>query len=246
MRKGLMFSRCGDAGSVGAVRILLIEDDARLVSVLERAVKETGWTVETARDGVDGEHLLRTGGGDAAVLDLGLPGRSGLELLKRLRARGSTLPVLVLTGRDAVDDRVAGLDAGADDYVVKPVALSELLARLRALVRRGGGSGPVLRYADVELDPARGTATRAGRRLDLRPREYGLLEYFLRHPERVLSRQSIYEHVWEHDFDGLSNVLEVYVRYLRTKLEAAGPRLLHTVRGRGYVLRRGDDEDGEE
>ena len=226
------------------MKILLVEDDARFVSVLERAVKETGWTVETARNGIDGDHLLRTGGGDAVVLDLGLPGRSGLDLLKRLRARGSTLPVLVLTGRDAVDDRVAGLDAGADDYVVKPVALTELLARLRALVRRGGGSGPVLRYADLELDPARGTVTRAGKRLDLRPREYGLLEFFLRHPEEVLSRQSIYEHVWEHNYDGLSNVLEVYVRYLRTKLEGTGERLLHTVRGRGYVLRH-DDEGGE-
>lgn len=220
------------------MKILLIEDDARFVSVLERAIRETGWTIETARDGESGEHLLKTGGGDAVILDLGLPGKSGLELLKRLRARGSTLPVLVLTGRDAVDDRVAGLDAGADDYVVKPCALTELLARLRALVRRGGGTGPVLRYADLELDPARGTVARGGRRLDLRPREYGLLEFFLRRPEQVLSRQTIYEHVWDHDFDGLSNVLEVYVRYLRTKLEDPGTRLLHTVRGRGYVLRR--------
>jgi DNA-binding response OmpR family regulator len=133
---------------------------------------------------------------------------------------------------------VAGLDAGADDYVVKPCVLAEVLARLRALLRRGGGGGPVLRYADVELDPARGTATRAGRRLDLRPREFGLLEYLLRHPEQILTRTALYDHVWEHDYDGLSNVLEVYVRYLRTKLEEAGPRLIHTVRGRGYVLRR--------
>ena len=224
------------------MKILLVEDDARLVSVLERAIRETGWTIETARDGVEGDHLLKTGGGDAVVLDLGLPGRSGLELLKRLRARGSTLPVLVLTGRDAVDDRVAGLDAGADDYVVKPCALTELFARLRALVRRGGGGGPVLRYADLELDPARGTAARGGKRLDLRPREYALLEFFLRHPEEVLSRQRIYEHVWEHDFDGLSNVLEVYVRYVRTKLEEHGPRLIQTVRGRGYALERGEEE----
>lgn len=220
------------------MRILIVEDDARLASVLERAVAEAGWTSEVARDGLEGEHLLRTGGGDAAILDLGLPGRSGLSLLRQLRASGSKLPVLVLTGRDAVEDRVAGLDAGADDYVVKPCALAELLARLRALLRRGGGTGPMLRYADVELDPARGTVARGGARLELRPREYALLEYFLRHPEEVLTRARIYEHVWEHDYDGLSNVLEVYVGYLRAKLEAHGPRLLHTVRGRGYVLRR--------
>jgi DNA-binding response OmpR family regulator len=225
-----------------AVKILIVEDDARLASVLERAIREAGWTTEVARDGDEGDHALRGGGADAAVLDLGLPRRSGIELLRRLRASGSTLPVLVLTGRDGVDDRVAGLDAGADDYVVKPCALSELLARLRALLRRGGGTGPVLRYADVELDPARGTAQRAGKRLDLRPREFALLEFLLRHPEEVLTRTRIYDHVWEHDYDGLSNVLDVYVRYLRTKLEAHGPRLVQTVRGRGYALRRDGDD----
>ncbi len=222
------------------MKILIVEDDARWSSLLERAVKEAGWTAEIARDGVEGDHLLRTGSGDAAVLDLGLPGKSGFELLKRLRASGSTLPVLVLTARDGLEERVAGLDAGADDYVVKPCALTEILARLRALLRRGGGSGPVLRYADVELDPARGVATRAGQRLTLRPREYALLEFFLRHPESVLTRERIYEHVWEHDFDGLSNVLEVYVRYLRTKLEVLGDRLIQTVRGRGYAFRHGE------
>lgn len=223
------------------MKVLIVEDDVRFADVLARAVRETGWTAEVAHDGVDGEHLLRTGGGDAAVLDLGLPGRTGLELLRGLRARGSTLPVLVLTGRDAVEDRVAGLDAGADDYVVKPCALAEVLARLRALLRRGGGSGPVLRYADVELDPGRGVATRAGKRLELRPREHALLEFFLRHPEEVLTRGRIYESVWEHDYEGLSNVLDVYIGYLRQKLEAAGPRLVHTVRGRGYELRRPED-----
>ena len=225
------------------MKILVIEDDARFASVLARAITETGWTVEIAKDGIEGEFLLRTGGGDAAVLDLGLPGKSGLELLRRLRAKGSTLPVLVLTGRDGIEERVAGLDAGADDYVVKPCELTELLARLRALLRRGGGSGPVLRYADLELDPARGVATQGGRRLELRPREHALLEFFLRHPEQVLSRQRIYEHVWEHDFDGLSNVLEVYVRYLRTKLDPHGERLIQTVRGRGYELRREEPRD---
>ena len=225
------------------MKVLIVEDDVRFADVLARALRETGWTAEIAHDGVEGEYLLRTGGGDAAVLDLGLPGKGGLELLRGLRARGSTLPVLVLTGRDAVEDRVAGLDAGADDYLVKPCALAELLARLRALLRRGGGSGPVLRFADVELDPARGTASRGGKRLELRPREHALLEFFLRHPEQVLTRAVVYESVWDHDYEGLSNVLDVYVGYLRQKLEAAGPRLLHTVRGRGYVLRREEEDD---
>jgi DNA-binding response OmpR family regulator len=131
---------------------------------------------------------------------------------------------------------VKGLDHGADDYLVKPFALDELLARVRALLRRGGGSEPVLRYADVELDPSRGTAMRAGKRLPLRPKEHSLLEYFLRYPDQVLSRVRIYEHVWQSRYDGWSNVIEVYVRYLRLHLEATGSRLIHTVRGRGYVL----------
>lgn len=223
------------------MRILIIEDDTRLAGVLERALKEAGWTVEVASDGVEGEYFLRSGSQDAVVLDLGLPGKDGLSLLADVRRDGSSVPVLVLTGRDAIEDRVAGLDAGADDYLVKPFALDELMARLRALLRRGGGAEPILRYADVELDPARGTVMRAGKRLTLRPREYALLEYFLRYPERVLTRASIYEHVWEYSYDGMSNVLEVYVRYLRNSLEEHGPRLIHTVRGRGYVLRREDD-----
>ena len=223
------------------MRILVIEDDTRLAGVLERALKEAGWTVEVAGDGVEGEYHLRTGSADAVVLDLGLPGKDGLTLLSEIRREGSSVPVLVLTGRDGVEDRVAGLDSGADDYLVKPFALDELMARLRALLRRGGGAEPVLRYADLELDPARGTVMRAGKRLTLRPREYALLEYFLRHPERILTRSAIYEHVWEYAYDGLSNVLEVYVRYLRNSLEEHGPRLIHTVRGRGYVLRREED-----
>ncbi len=222
------------------MRILVIEDDQRLSSVLERALQQEGWTVEVAHDGASGEELLRNGSGDAAILDLGLPGRDGLDLLTQLREGGSSLPVLILTGRDAVESRVHGLDAGADDYLVKPFALDELLARVRSLLRRGGGSEPVLRFADLELDPARGTVMRGGKRLTLRPREYGLLEYFMRNPEQVLSRSRIYEHVWEARYDGLSNVIEVYIRYLRNHLEANGDRLIHTVRGRGYILQRED------
>lgn len=220
------------------MRILVIEDDARLACVLERAFEEVGWTVLIAGDGEEGAYRLRADPADAVVLDLGLPLRDGLDLLRTLRRDGSTVPVLILTGRDRVEDRVEGLDAGADDYLLKPFALDELMARLRALLRRGGGAEPVLRYADVELDPARGTVMRRGQRLVLRPREYALLEYFLRHPEHVLTRAVLYEHVWEYTYDGMSNVLEVYVRYLRGKLEAEGPRLIHTVRGRGYVFQR--------
>ncbi len=220
------------------VRIYLIEDDRRLAEVLERALHDEGYTVEVAHDGHAGGELLHLGAADLVVLDLGLPGRDGLELLREVRDGGSTMPVLVLTGRDGIDQRVTGLDLGADDYLVKPFALDELLARMRALLRRGSGAQPVLRYADLELDPSRGTAMRGGERLPLRPREYQLLEYFLRNPEQVLTRSRIYEHVWEARYDGLSNVIEVYIRYLRNHLEALGPRLIHTLRGRGYMLTR--------
>ena len=220
------------------MRILLIEDDRRLSSVLERAMTQEGWAVACAYDGLAGGNLLRAGTADLLILDLGLPARDGLELLKELRAGGSSLPTLILTGRDAIEQRVEGLDAGADDYLVKPFALDELLARARALLRRGSGAEPTLRYADVELDPSRGTAMRGGNRLPLRPREFGLLEFFLRHPEQVLGREQIYETVWEQRFDGLTNVIEVYIRYLRGHLEAFGPRLIHTIRGQGYELRR--------
>jgi len=222
------------------VRILLIEDDLRLSDVLARALRQEGWTVDTAGDGLEGGRLLSTGSGDLVILDLGLPGRDGMDLLRSLRESGSTVPVLILTGRDALEQRVAGLDAGADDYLVKPFALDELLARARALLRRGSGAEPVLRYADLELDPARGTAMRAGQRLALRPREYGLLEFFMRNPERVLTRARIYESVWEARYDGLTNVIEVYIRYLRGSLAKHGGPLIHTLRGRGYMLHRED------
>lgn len=223
------------------MRILLIEDDRRLSNVLVRAFNHEGFEVDVAYDGDSGSDLLRAGIGDALILDLGLPGRDGLDLLKELRSGGSTLPVVVLTGRDDLEQRVTGLDAGADDYVIKPFQLDELLARVRALLRRTG-SHPVLRYADVELDPNTGVATRAGRRLDLRPRELALLECFLQNAEDVLSRERIYADVWEARYDGLSNVIEVYIRYLRNHLEAEGPRLIHTVRGEGYVLHRGEGQ----
>ena len=220
------------------MRVLVIEDDTRLAGILERALVDEGYKVDVMYDGVAGDQRLQAGGVDLAILDLGLPGRDGLELLRSLRATGSTLPVLVLTGRDAVEQRVQGLDAGADDYLVKPFALDELLARVRSLMRRGQGKEPVLRYADVEVDPSRGTAMRAGERLDLRPREYDLLLYMMRNPDQVLTRDQLHEAVWHAPYDSMSNVLEVYVGYLRGHLEAHGPRLVHTVRGKGYVLKR--------
>ena len=222
------------------MRILVIEDDERLTGVLERALDQEGYDVISTSEGETGEKLLRAGNLDALILDLGLPDRDGLAVLESLRDRGSSLPVLVLTGRDTVDERVKGLDAGADDYLIKPFALNELLARMRSLLRRGAGAEPILRYADLELDPSRGTALRGGKRLDLRPREFGLLHFFMKHPEQTLTRDRIYEGVWETRHDGLTNVLEVYIRYLRTHLEHRGPRLIHTVRGKGYILRHGE------
>lgn len=223
------------------MRVLLIEDDERLCSVLDRALRQEGWSVEIANDGVVGGRAMQKGNFDLVILDLGLPGRDGMDLLRELRKGGSSLPVLILTGRDAVDQRVAGLDAGADDYLVKPFALDELLARVRSMARRAPGGGDLLRYADVEVDPELRTATRAGKNLNLRPREYALLKFFMENPEKVLTRARIYEKVWEAKYDGLTNVIEVYVRYLRTAIEAQGSRLIHTVRGRGYEFRREDD-----
>lgn len=228
-----------DLGRGARMRILIIEDDTRLAGILERALRDEGYTPEIVDNGMAATDALAAGRADMALLDLGLPGRDGLEVLRRLRGDGSSLPVLVLTGRDAVGQRVAGLDAGADDYLVKPFALDELLARVRSLLRRGVGQAAMLRYADIELDPAARVARRAGHTLDLRPLEATLLEMFLRHPEEVLTRTRLYHHVWGEREDLMSNVLEVYVGYLRGHLEAHGPRVVHTERGRGYVLRRG-------
>lgn len=208
-----------------------------MARTLRRALVEEGYAVTLAGDGRRALELARAAPFEAVLLDLGLPGLDGMEVLRELR-RGSGIPVLILTARDALPDRVAGLDAGADDYLIKPFALEELLARVRALVRRPGpGRRPLLEYRDLRLDPAAGLVRRGDRPLDCSAREYALLHYFLLHPGEVLSKSRLYHAVWGSDFDGRSNVLEVYVRYLRAKLEAGGePRLLQTVRGRGYLL----------
>jgi two-component system copper resistance phosphate regulon response regulator CusR len=219
------------------IRILVIEDEKEIADFMVRGLREEGFTVEHAADGEDGSHALGSGGWDVVLLDWWLPKTDGLTLLRRFRQTDGRTPVLFLTARDAVSDRVRGLDAGADDYLCKPFAFEELLARVRALARRSERGADVnLRYEDVSVDLATHRAERAGGRLDLTAKEQSLLVFFLRHPGEVLSRTRIYESVWDERYDGLSNTLEVHVMELRRKLEARGPRLIHTLRGRGYLL----------
>ena len=222
------------------MRILVVDDEPAVRDALRRALALEGYEVELRADGREALRLLAGAAPDAIVLDLLMPEVDGLEVCRRLRAAGDDTPILILTARDAVGDRVTGLDAGADDYLVKPFALEELLARLRALLRRTGGNGDqgVLRFADLTLDPARYEVKRGARRIELTKTEFLLLELFLRNPRQVLTRSLIFERVWGYDFGPTSNSLEVYVGYLRRKLEAGGePRLVHTVRGVGYALR---------
>jgi len=220
------------------IRILVIEDEESIADFLVRGLREEGFTVERAADGQDGWHALQTAAWDVVLLDWWLPATDGLSLLRRFRQAGRTTPVLFLTARDAVSDRVRGLDSGADDYLCKPFAFSELLARVRALARRQDhGTGTVLSFADVTMDLATHRVQRADKRLDLTAKEYALLLFFLRHPGEVLTRTRIYEQVWEESYDGLSNTLEVHLVELRRKLEEHGSRLIHTLRGQGYVFR---------
>jgi two-component system response regulator MprA len=221
------------------MRILVVDDEPSVRDALDRALRMDGYKVQLAADGLEALEALAQQPPDAIVLDVLMPELDGLEVCRRLRVAGDRVPVLMLTARDSVPDRVRGLDAGADDYLVKPFALEELTARLRALLRRSGGPvGEKLRHADLELDPGEHTVARGGRAIELTRTEFLLLELLLRHPRQVLTRTQIFEHVWGYDFGTSSNSLEVYVGYLRRKLEAAGePRLVHTVRGIGYVLR---------
>lgn len=220
------------------MRILVVDDEPAVRAALERALALERYEVETAADGREALERLATSPPDAMVLDVAMPGVDGLEVCRRLRAAGDRTPVLMLTARDAVDDRVEGLDAGADDYLVKPFALRELQARLRALLRRHERGADPLRYADLALDPGAHEAWRGDRRLQLSRTEFGLLELFMRHPRQVLTRTQIFEAVWGYDFGATSNALGVYVGYLRRKTEEGGePRLVQTVRGIGYVLR---------
>jgi two-component system copper resistance phosphate regulon response regulator CusR len=219
------------------IRILVIEDDEEIADFVVRGLREEGYTVELATDGDAGWHALAGGPWDVIVLDWRLPGPDGLSLLDRFRQAGHDTPVLFLTARDAVSDKVRGLNHGADDFLSKPFDYEELLARVRALARRRSAPGStVVSFCDVRIDLATHRAERAGERLDLTPKEQALLLFFLRHPEEVLSRTRIYEHVWDERYDGLSNTLEYHVMEVRRKLEAHGPRLIHTLRGRGYLF----------
>ncbi len=219
-------------------RVLVIEDDEAILKMVRRGLAYEGYQVDVAMDGESGLLLARDHPPDLVVLDLMLPGLDGMEVCRRLRAGGST-PILILTAKDQISDRVEGLDAGADDYMVKPFSLDELLARIRALLRRAQPSRPkILRFRDLVLDTGTRQAARGNRIISLTAKEYELLELFMRHPRQVLTRDVIFDHVWDYDFGGESNIIEVYIRYLRQKLEAEGEeRLIHTVRGMGYVLR---------
>jgi two-component system, OmpR family, response regulator MprA len=222
------------------VKVLVVDDERAVRDSLRRALELEGYNVDLAIDGADALHRLdENGQPDAVVLDVLMPGLDGLEVCRILRAKGNSVPVLMLTARSEVEDRVAGLDAGADDYLPKPFALDELLARLRALLRRAApGAEEILRFADVELNVSTREVQRTGEPIELTRTEFNLLELFLRNPRQVLTRSVIFERVWGYDFGFASNSLDVYIGYLRRKTEDGGrPRLIHTVRGVGYALR---------
>jgi two-component system OmpR family response regulator len=224
------------------MRLLVVEDDPGMVAVLTRGLREAGFAVDTATTGRDGLWSASEVEYDAVVLDLGLPDLDGLVVVDQLRSRGRWMPVLALTARDAVAQRVAGLDAGADDYLTKPFAFEELLARLRSLIRRGPHERPpMLRVGDLELDPAGRQVCRAGQPIALSAKEFALLECFMRSPGQALTRSYLIEHVWDMAFDSDSNVVDVYVGYLRAKIDHPfGRATLRTVRGAGYLLEAGD------
>jgi two-component system copper resistance phosphate regulon response regulator CusR len=220
-----------------SIRVLVIEDETNIADFVLRGLREEGYVVEHAADGASAWNFLRSAEWDLILLDWWLPDQDGLSLLQRFRQMGNRTPVLFLTARDAVSDRVRGLDAGADDYLTKPFAFEELLARVRAVVRRRDqGESTTLVFRDLRVDLATGRAERNGHPLSLTAKEHALLVFFLRHCGQVLSRTRIYEHVWDERYDGFSNTLEVHIKELRRKLEAHGERLIHTLRGRGYLL----------
>lgn len=221
------------------MRVLVVEDNPEMGARLEQGLREHGYVVDLVADGAEGLRLAATGVHDLLILDRMLPGRDGLGVLRDLRAAGVATPAIFLSARGSVDDRVAGLDAGADDYLAKPFSFAELLARIRVVLRRGGDPAPaVLRVLDLRLDPAARAVERGGRRIDLSPKQFALLAYLMRHAGQVVSRTMIQEHVWNFDFDGLTNVVDVHINRLRNKVDRGFDRpLIHTLRGVGYVLR---------
>jgi DNA-binding response OmpR family regulator len=219
------------------MRVLVVEDDRKVAAFIQRGLEEEGYAVDVLHDGIEAGDQARLIDYDAAVLDLMLPGGSGLQVLRDLRAKKVDVPVLFLTARDALEDRIAGLDAGADDYMIKPFAVAEVMARLRALLRRGQPREVRLRVADLDMDLAHHVVTRSGRRLDLRPKEYALLEFLMRNSGRPTTRSLIIEHVWDIHYDSISNVVEVHINALRKKVDRGFDLpLIHTVRGVGYML----------
>ena len=219
------------------MRILVVEDDRAVASFIQRGLEQEACAVDVLHDGTDVGAQAQSIDYDAVVLDLMLPRRSGFEVLRDVRARKPSLPVLILTAKDLLEERIAGLDEGADDYMVKPFALAELLARLRALLRRGTPHETTLHVADLELDTGRRTVSRGGRTVDLKPREYALLEFLMRNRDRPVPRSLIIEHVWDIHFESVSNVVDVYVNSLRNKIDRGVPLpLIHTIRGVGYMI----------
>ena len=220
------------------MRLLVIEDEKKLAGFIKKGLEEEGYALDVAHDGQEGLLLALDGVHDLIILDINLPRMDGISVLKEFRRQQGKTPVLLLTVRAAIEDKVLGLDTGADDYLTKPFSFQELLARIRALLRRRPEvSPPLLQVADLTLDPARRLVSRGGDRLELSTKEFALLDYFMRNPGRVLTRTMIAEHVWDYDFDPMSNIIDVYVNYLRKKIDAGrSDKLLRTVRGVGYVL----------
>jgi len=221
------------------MRLLVVEDEKKVAGFIKKGLEEEGYAVDLACDGETGLAMGLDGVHDLIILDIHLPKMDGLRVLQELRRKKLTTPVLLLTVRAAIEDKVLGLDTGADDYLTKPFAFQELLARVRALLRRGAATGsPILQVADLTMDPATRSVSRGGEKIELTAKEFALLDYFMRHPGRVLTRTMITEHVWDYDFDPMTNVIDVYVNYLRKKIDSGRDRkLLHTVRGAGYVMK---------
>ena len=226
------------------VRVLVVDDEAPLADLLQMAFKLEGWEVRTAPDGLTAAKVAREFRPDAAVLDIMLPDFDGLKLMQRIRADGNTTPVLFLTAKDALEDRIAGLTAGGDDYVTKPFSLEEVVARVRGLIRRStlvvdANESPLIIVGDLELNEESHEVSRAGRDIELTATEFELLRYLMRNPRRVLSKAQILDRVWSYDFGGRSSVVEIYISYLRKKIDAEGVPMIHTVRGAGYLLKPG-------
>ncbi|HEY6007800.1 MAG TPA: response regulator transcription factor [Geobacteraceae bacterium] len=224
------------------MRILVVEDEKKVSSFIKRGLEEENYEVETAADGEEGLAMAMEKSYDLIVLDWMLPKRDGLSVVRELRGKKTMTPVLMLTAKDSLEDIVAGLDSGSDDYLTKPFAFAELLARVRALLRRSEmDRGAEIRFADLRLDPVTHKVWRKDREIDLTAKEYGLLEYFMRNPNQVLTRTMIADHVWDYTFDSFTNIIDVYVNYLRKKIDRdADKKLIHTVRGVGYILKEED------